>query len=232
MPIDKRQLRKIIDEHFNESELKDLAFELGIEYDNLEGRTKSNRVISLVEYARRHGLTDKLIGLVEEEREGVLPDGVAGGSAASGGSDTPSSQAPAQPTQQFNFHGPVTGATFGQNSPVNAQNIAGGDISIGGETPKNLEEFRAHLDVLKQVIDEAVEQGAFVSKDDEITAVADLNTLTQEAKKERPRPNVIKMYLDGLHQIVTKATETGSALLKAAPIVAGLKKAAELIFGG
>ena len=48
-----QQLRDILANHFNLGELRSLSFNLGIEYEDLEGGSKSGK--TLVQYAQRHG---------------------------------------------------------------------------------------------------------------------------------------------------------------------------------
>lgn len=46
---------------FTESELKDLCFEAGIDFEGIEGETKQNKINSLIVYARNRGLLVKLM---------------------------------------------------------------------------------------------------------------------------------------------------------------------------
>lgn len=53
------QLRQLLTQQFNKSELHLLAFDLGVEYEELVGSTRSDKVVSLIEYLMRNGrLTD------------------------------------------------------------------------------------------------------------------------------------------------------------------------------
>lgn len=53
------QLRHLLTQQFNMSELHHLAFDLGVEYEELAGSTRSDKVVSLIEYLQRNGrLTD------------------------------------------------------------------------------------------------------------------------------------------------------------------------------
>jgi hypothetical protein len=53
-----------IDLHFNESELQDLCYRLGIDYENLQGLTKRDRTRSLTLYMERHDRTGELVALL------------------------------------------------------------------------------------------------------------------------------------------------------------------------
>lgn len=53
------QLRQLLTQQFNKSELHHLAFDLGVEYEELAGFTRSDKAVSLIEYLQRNGrLTD------------------------------------------------------------------------------------------------------------------------------------------------------------------------------
>jgi hypothetical protein len=58
-------LRQIITTHFSDSELRDLCFDLNIDYENLPGQGKGDRARELVEYVRRH---KRIAELVKEVR--------------------------------------------------------------------------------------------------------------------------------------------------------------------
>lgn len=53
---------------FNEDETRELAFELGTDYENLGGETKRARVQSLVELAQKSGRLNELISLAKSKR--------------------------------------------------------------------------------------------------------------------------------------------------------------------
>jgi len=64
-------LVRMIDQHFNTEELRTLALELNVDYDNLEGATKAGRVASLVTFFERRGKVDDLIEYCLSKRPGV-----------------------------------------------------------------------------------------------------------------------------------------------------------------
>ena len=67
-PITAQELADFIDSCFNESELHDLCFRLDIEYENLNGQTKSDKARELVTFHDRRGLRNKLINQSRELR--------------------------------------------------------------------------------------------------------------------------------------------------------------------
>ena len=65
-------LWKALTEGYNDAELRDLLFEMGIEYDDLPGDTKSAKARELVSYAQRHGRTGELVAKIMAGRPHLL----------------------------------------------------------------------------------------------------------------------------------------------------------------
>ena len=57
-----------IDSHFNDSELRDLCFELGVDYDNLSGDNKRDKARELVEWMKRYDRLEELTELLTNKR--------------------------------------------------------------------------------------------------------------------------------------------------------------------
>ncbi|MCP4426887.1 MAG: hypothetical protein GY803_20555 [Chloroflexi bacterium] len=113
---------------------------------------------------------------------------------------------------------------------------AGGDININAN-PQNKAEFEETLKGLKQLLEKALNDGEFEDPRDGKDALEELEEISEETGSEEPRQRRIKRSLDNLTDILgdtSKAVEAagkaGAALLKAAPIIAGLIKAASVIF--
>ncbi|MEZ4590010.1 MAG: hypothetical protein R3D55_02520 [Chloroflexota bacterium] len=49
-----QQLKSFLSKHFDLSELRQLAFDLGIDHEELEGKNKSDLIVSLIQYVQRH----------------------------------------------------------------------------------------------------------------------------------------------------------------------------------
>lgn len=64
-------LRKLIIAHFNEGELRDLCFDLGIDYENLPAQGKSDKARELVAYTMRYRRTSELVTLCRQLRPAV-----------------------------------------------------------------------------------------------------------------------------------------------------------------
>ncbi|HUM71624.1 MAG TPA: P-loop NTPase fold protein, partial [Chloroflexota bacterium] len=66
--VSPQQLRDALTDYFNTDELRDLCFTLGIDYENLGGDSKSEKVLELIQYCERHGRTDDLINTIQRAR--------------------------------------------------------------------------------------------------------------------------------------------------------------------
>ena len=59
--VDRAKLRQTLADSFSEDELRDLCFDLGVDYENLPGAGKSGKARELIAYAQRRGSLDKLV---------------------------------------------------------------------------------------------------------------------------------------------------------------------------
>lgn len=65
-------LRRALDDGYSDDELRDVVFELGIDYDDLPGQSQSAKARELVRYARRNNLHAALVSLVMRDRPHML----------------------------------------------------------------------------------------------------------------------------------------------------------------
>ena len=65
-------LRRALDDGYNDSELRDVCFELGIDYEELPGDNQSAKARELVLYAQRRNLLAQLVAHVMRERPHLL----------------------------------------------------------------------------------------------------------------------------------------------------------------
>lgn len=63
-----KRLARLLDQYFDEEELKVLAFDLDLDWDNLQGRTKSTKARAIVLRCEKQGKGDDLKRLVLEAR--------------------------------------------------------------------------------------------------------------------------------------------------------------------
>lgn len=59
--MNQAQLREQIADHFNESELQNLCYDLNAKFEDLPGKTHRDKARELIEYCHRHGLMDDLL---------------------------------------------------------------------------------------------------------------------------------------------------------------------------
>lgn len=64
----KTQLANLLAQHLSESELISLALSLNVDYENLEGKSKSAKALDLIVYMDRRGRSNELLDQIEEER--------------------------------------------------------------------------------------------------------------------------------------------------------------------
>ncbi|MBX3056688.1 MAG: hypothetical protein KF770_09475 [Anaerolineae bacterium] len=103
--VSSSQLAQALNRYFNSAELRELCHDLGIEYENLGGKSKSEKALELIGYCERHGRTDDLINYIQRARPNMdwnTPDpsaqGQQGPTRKTGGFDP--SQVSEQPYQQ------------------------------------------------------------------------------------------------------------------------------------
>lgn len=65
------QVTHILDRFFDESELRMLAQELNVDYENLRGETRRARALSLAQICNRFGRLQELIDLVRKHRPNI-----------------------------------------------------------------------------------------------------------------------------------------------------------------
>lgn len=65
---EKRALTQVVAALFSRDEIDDLAFQLGINSEEIGGETRGKRARSLVDYAERHGMLDELVALAKRLR--------------------------------------------------------------------------------------------------------------------------------------------------------------------
>ena len=69
------QLRQNLVASFNDSELRDLCFDMGVDYESLKGEGKSDKVRELVAYCERRQIVPDLVAKCKELRPKVSWEG-------------------------------------------------------------------------------------------------------------------------------------------------------------
>lgn len=67
-----RLLRYLINQHFNDEELRGLVFDLGVDYDSLRKNGKDTTTRELISYCERRGRLGKLVTRCQELRADVM----------------------------------------------------------------------------------------------------------------------------------------------------------------
>lgn len=242
--ITPQQLYKAITNAFNLNELRTLAYDMGIDYEDLEGSSKTTKALALVQYAQRHNMMGKLIAQVQRTRPNALPPGAA---AVQPGSTPPTTAAgdaaatltpPTIVVQGDYVAGDKTGGDKVGGDKITVGNITnstgiaigrGASAQVNINAPQSRDEFAQQLAELKTMLEQAIAAKEVPAADGE-TALEDLQDVVEETAKEQPRANRIKRRLEDISEVVNAAGKTGSAILKATPILAGLIKAINVIF--
>ncbi len=251
--VDPVSLRQALIQYYNEGELRTMCFDLGIDYESLGGQGKANNARALVAFAQNRGRLDEIVTYVRQTRPHVRlkmtdtppppPD-----AAESGGGgvtinvkgdlvqgDKMKGDKVQGDKNVYNISGTVVGSAIG-GGEVHAQTIAGGDVNINAN-PQDKSEFVATLNAVKKLLEEAIVNGEFEDERDGKDALKEMQEIAEEANSEKPRSRTIKRSLGNLAEIlgdtgkvVEAAGKASAAVLKAAPIIAGLIKAASVIF--
>lgn len=66
-----KTLKETLYVHFSLSELRNLCFDLEIEWDDLEGTTKNEKIISIIDYVLRHNEIGKLNNYLRTNRRDI-----------------------------------------------------------------------------------------------------------------------------------------------------------------
>lgn len=65
------RLRQILGQYFSDSELRDLTFDLGIDYENIPGNTKTDKAREVILYLQRQKRLQELISWITSQRPDV-----------------------------------------------------------------------------------------------------------------------------------------------------------------
>jgi hypothetical protein len=105
-------LRRQLDEAFNDSELRNLCFDLGVSYDDLNGENKSDKARELISHLGRRGRIEALVALCSQLRPAV----------AWGAAGAP----PAVPAPR-----PPEPGSLGGGVSATISNVSGGQAAVG-----------------------------------------------------------------------------------------------------
>ena len=225
-----QQLKEALQTYFNLEELKLLAFDVNIPYENLTGGL-SARALDMVLYAQRHRLYDKLVAEVVEKRPTVnwdIPLALSDRGNVTGLTDKPAAdpstvaqqgpnithiyQAPVynQPHNVVNEGGVMSKdikvggnviGNLGDGDFNNEGQIAMGDIILGGQPiPQTREEFTKQLEALQKLLDEAVANGEFSQSRAGEKAAAAIAEVKAETNEPEPDKVTITKRLEEVQE--------------------------------
>lgn len=69
--IDRIRVRQLMIKHFNEYELREIMFELRLDYESLPGKSKSEKVTELIFFMERHNRLDEMMKELQKQRPNV-----------------------------------------------------------------------------------------------------------------------------------------------------------------
>ena len=69
--VDRVKLRQTLTDYFSLDDLRDVCFDLGIDYESLEGLNKPSKVRELIIFAERHSMLDRLVEHARQLRPDV-----------------------------------------------------------------------------------------------------------------------------------------------------------------
>jgi RNA-directed DNA polymerase len=72
LQIGQKRLREALENKFSMAELNTLCFDLNIDFENIPGTTKSEKVVELIKYMDRHDRYQELFDAVEQSRPGSM----------------------------------------------------------------------------------------------------------------------------------------------------------------
>jgi hypothetical protein len=80
--MNRTQLRRLLDKHFDDNELRDLSFDLSIDYENLPAIAKKDKARELISHVEKAGRLSELLDWIKEERPQLPWDEVFGDTMA------------------------------------------------------------------------------------------------------------------------------------------------------
>lgn len=66
--MDHKKLRNLLVKRFSKSEIRDICFEMNIEYENLDGETLNDKARELIFFCRRRDKLEELLSILKEKR--------------------------------------------------------------------------------------------------------------------------------------------------------------------
>ncbi len=200
------RLRQILVDRFDDGELRDLCFDLGIDYESLPGKGKSDRARELIAHLERRDGIPRLLAVVRRSRPEIdWNDALETPHTASAvAASMPSEQSPtanAGTGDTFNMSGDFRGAVLNIKSTLTdvQQNV--GAVQTDVKAAKDeLIKLIAQLNVALQAVPP--------HKGEQAEAVAEMaKTLIDAATGEVPNKTVVKISGESLERASAELTD-------------------------
>lgn len=183
------RLYDLLSDTFSEGELRTLAFDLNIEYEDLPGTTRASRLRELILFADRRGRLTELIAYAARARPGRERDFLEIIV------NTESKTATTHSASSYNIGNIGTTATQGSGVSIGLGNVVQISADSFAQLLENKEEILASLNYLLQQIGEAIEEGAFSDQRAGLIALENVQDIEEELSKDRPRARWIELRL-------------------------------------
>lgn len=200
------RLRQILVDRFNDGELRDLCFDLGIDYESLPGEGKSDRARELIAHLDRRDGIPRLLTVVRRSRPDIewndvleTPDMTSAVVAS-----TPSAQSPTGKTgtgDTFNMSGDFRGAVLNIKSILTEvqQNVGALQTDVEAEKDE-LTRLVAQLTVALQAVPS--------HRGEQAEAVAEMaKALIDAATAEVPNKTMVRISGEGLQRAAADLTD-------------------------
>ena len=115
---ERNQLRLLMGNTFDDSDVSDLCFELDIDYDDLPGKAKKDKIRELILHCEKLGLLDELLAACRRQRPHVPWPGV--------GAAEPPPPAPPPPSA------PAPGVNISGTANIGGDVVGGNKITYSG----------------------------------------------------------------------------------------------------
>lgn len=230
--VDPVHLRHVLKKYYSEGEIRTMCFDLGIEYESVPGRGKSERVDELVYFAQRTGRLDHFAAYVRQTRSFIqlkmtdtlpeLPETVSGGSSGT----------------TIN----VTG-DFVQGDKMEGDNVQGDKITVGNisgsqglaigrnasatvtinQMPPVDDPTKQELEKLITSLNTALAKIPADRAEDAEAVAAMAQDLMEKAAAEKPNKAILKITGEGLKQAAQNIADIVPDVVKiAGAIVTGI----------
>lgn len=146
------ELLQILVNYFNIGELRTLAFDLNVDFEDLAGETMTQKAMALIEYAYRRGRLDDLgryVMMVRPHVEWPMQDILAAESSSI----------------NINIGNVGPGAAIGKGAVVRAENIAGRDIHISGQFLEKKDVFKEKMRELQHQVEVVLSREQVLSEE-------------------------------------------------------------------